>query len=488
MRRGTALAVIIILILAPLIAFAYLYEVKWTGFVQDEFPKSETIEYHQYKTLWDWLQVVGLPLSIAVLGLWVNYGLKQRDESRQLAASQADALRSYYEILSGLVTSGQPTDDSALVARRRGLLRAVTLMTLRQVDADGKSAVVQFLTETNIAGLTHSQHFVQNIIADRHTSNDLDEYTIALDGADLSYGNYRHVKFDNVSLCGVIFTGCNLDFVSLRGASIDNSDLPSKINLVHKIQNGMHRFVKLTNVDLSCCDLSRCVFSSLDLSGANLSNSILYGASFENSNLSGANLLGASCEYVDFDSVRLDQRTRFDQRVGNILWAISDKGNIRSKLSKSNGLDLSSAILPLRWGRTGAEAENEPIVVKELNISNSKLHFAVISNIGFISLKSFFVNYHGCQLHDITFDRSDFSYSTFEGGHIANCRFNDKSLIHCTFNNIDLSNIEFGEQLDKITFNKVRFNGCNFSKMKYSDHEFTECEFDQKGFINMDMA
>jgi Holliday junction resolvase len=57
-----------------------MYQSGWTGFAPDLTKNTErdstgkvikTVEVEQSgKTLWDWLSVLGVPLSLAVLGFW----------------------------------------------------------------------------------------------------------------------------------------------------------------------------------------------------------------------------------------------------------------------------------------------------------------------------------------------------------------------------------------------------------------------------------
>src|SRR5438309_2148974 len=68
---GSALATALILVLI----LGYLLNWHWTGLV------SETSEPKQHtKTLWDWLQLLIIPIILAVGGFWLNQIQKSREE------------------------------------------------------------------------------------------------------------------------------------------------------------------------------------------------------------------------------------------------------------------------------------------------------------------------------------------------------------------------------------------------------------------------
>src|SRR6266699_2227391 len=56
----------------------------WTGFAGYSPP---TPQYQHGKTLWDWLQLLFIPILLAIGGYWFNQIQKSRDES---AAAQRD--------------------------------------------------------------------------------------------------------------------------------------------------------------------------------------------------------------------------------------------------------------------------------------------------------------------------------------------------------------------------------------------------------------
>jgi uncharacterized protein YlxW (UPF0749 family) len=62
---GVAITVLVVGVLA-LLTFGYLLRWAWTGFLT--------------KTLWDWLQLLIIPVVLAVAGFWLNQIQKSREQ------------------------------------------------------------------------------------------------------------------------------------------------------------------------------------------------------------------------------------------------------------------------------------------------------------------------------------------------------------------------------------------------------------------------
>jgi hypothetical protein len=115
------------------------------------------------KTAWDWMQLLIVPVVLAVGALLFNLSLnaRQLETEERRAAAQIEAedqrakeerLQTYLEqmgtllIDEGLLDSEE--DDEA-----RYLARARTLAVLRRADDSQKRSVVEFLAESGLAGI-----------------------------------------------------------------------------------------------------------------------------------------------------------------------------------------------------------------------------------------------------------------------------------------------------------------------------------------------
>ncbi|XHX80084.1 MAG: pentapeptide repeat-containing protein [Stenomitos frigidus ULC029] len=290
-------------------AIALLYSVQAgnikTGFEPDEtITKTEkknkqgdiiettsTIAFQDAKTLWDWLSLLGVPFSLAVLG-YVLQQLQQKriDEQvkveKEIAESnqREEALQNYLDRLSELlidknmlaiadrvqeqmnqgfvpvkshgmtiqtpIESHEATgQEIELVNAAKDVIRARTLSILRRLGQDGarKGDVLQFLIEAEV----------------------INKLKLNLSGANLSGMSLRDTKLRSVYLRETDLSSTNLYCVDFRYANLSSVNL-SSANLSP---------VDFCNVDLSNANLRNTNFTKeVRLFSANLSNADLRDA------------------------------------------------------------------------------------------------------------------------------------------------------------------------------------------------------------------
>jgi hypothetical protein len=185
------------------------------------------------KTLWDWLELLLIPLILGTFGLfWTTAQEDERQQAIEAQRAQDAALQAYLNQMSeALLRENSLRAPGADNDEVRALARARTLMILRTVDPQHQAEVMKFLLDANLVQAT-----------DGRTP------AIRLSGADL-WGIYMP----------------NAD---LSNAQLDNTDL---------------RFANLSNVNLSDANLSDANLSDADLRGADLR-----GADLSEADLSGA--------------------------------------------------------------------------------------------------------------------------------------------------------------------------------------------------------
>src|SRR5438270_2988234 len=149
-HRVTILVVAIILVIViALIIVGYRFD--WTGFNGNN--KSG-------KTLWDWLQLLILPILFVIGGFWLNQIQKSREErtTEQRAQTELEiaadnqreaALQDYIDKMAELLLDkhlreSQPDDEVQTIARVR------TLTVLQRLDEIRKRSLLQFLYESNL--------------------------------------------------------------------------------------------------------------------------------------------------------------------------------------------------------------------------------------------------------------------------------------------------------------------------------------------------
>jgi uncharacterized protein YjbI with pentapeptide repeats len=262
------------------------------------------------KTLWDWLQLLGIPVVLATLAFLLNDAQSSRELQRedQRAARQlrtaADAerentLRTYLAQMSDLML------DRGLLrsnpgAEVRKVARTATLTAVRRLDGARRGLVVQFLAEARLLRRETGHTAAVNVAS----ADLLNAYVRGanLSSADLRRANLRGADLRDALLSGAdfrrAFSGVdprtNLKDVDLSGAS------GGAVNLHGAVLFG----TKLGGVMLPGSDL-RANFRGVDLRAAMLEGSNLRGAILASANLSGADLRSVDLRGADLDGANL---------------------------------------------------------------------------------------------------------------------------------------------------------------------------------------
>jgi uncharacterized protein YjbI with pentapeptide repeats len=243
-----------------LIRIGYAYQ--WTGFGQAKV----NADIQPAKTLWDWLDLLIVPVVLALGGYLFTRSenrrtqviTEQRAETDRYIADQGrqdDTLQAYLDDMSELLKDkelhdARPGDKLSVVARAR------TLPVMRGFDTGRKRIVVQFLYE---AGLI-----------------DRDRRVINLDRVDLLEAGLNDLYLKDADLSGAFFYRAYLRESTLVRANLSNA--------------------LLDHADLRHTDLSGADLSGADLSEANLSAAVLRSASLRGSYLAGAILHPAALD------------------------------------------------------------------------------------------------------------------------------------------------------------------------------------------------
>jgi len=221
------------------------------------------------KSVWDWLQLLIVPLALVGIGL--VFDLRQQDVEDQRAARERDlaeqraqdeALQAYFDQMSTLLLEkdlrlsieGKATVNSI---EARVLARARTLTVLPRLDGDRKANVVVFLHEADL--INENQP------------------VFLLKGADLSRADLRYADLSEpgIDLSGAKLIEANLDEADLSDANLAAANIP------HADLSDAY----MVNADLSYATLSPGYFKGLpippatNLSGADLSHADLTRAS-----------------------------------------------------------------------------------------------------------------------------------------------------------------------------------------------------------------
>jgi len=158
-----ALLAAVLIALGVLVVFAYRKEWHWTGLPAAPAASSGA-EDRPAKTLWDWLQLFGIPVVLVTLAFLLSDAQTRRDQQRELREAELretlqraaaidvereSTLRTYLAQMSDLML------DRGLLRSKEGadvrnVARTATLTAVRRLDGPRRGLVVQFLAEARL--------------------------------------------------------------------------------------------------------------------------------------------------------------------------------------------------------------------------------------------------------------------------------------------------------------------------------------------------
>lgn len=229
------------------------------------------------KTLWDWLQLLIIPVVLAIVGFLLNKAQRGRELQAEHERSQDASIQSYLgQMETLLLDRGLRGSESG--SEVRDLARARTLATLAEADRTRKRRVMQFLWESNL------------IKRERPI--------ISLRGADLREADLTRMQLTDTSLLGANLEAADLSgsaMCILRGSSktlIEASDKGvDPQSLMKPVAVSTLAMTNLRNAKLKGTDLRGVDLHWSDLSGADLSGARVFDEQLDKcDSLSGATL------------------------------------------------------------------------------------------------------------------------------------------------------------------------------------------------------
>jgi uncharacterized protein YjbI with pentapeptide repeats len=276
--------------------------------------KPWTLKEFGGKPVWEWMQLLIVPLALAVIGLLFEMQQAERQRAleeqqaaledrrakaeRELAEQRAqdEALQAYLDQMSGLLLEKDlrtSEEDSEV----RTLARARTATVIQRLDSDRNRNVIRFLKE---AGLTSKEQSSIRLLAGADLRGANLEVT-DLSDADLSVADLSDADLSDTDLSDTDLSGANLTKTDLSDAYLQYAVLRSA-NLRGADLSG----ADLTNADLSVAN--RKFFSGFLLPGTDLSVAdlkFLPGTDLSDANLSFAYLEGADLGFAELPKADL---------------------------------------------------------------------------------------------------------------------------------------------------------------------------------------
>jgi len=292
---------------------------RWTGFGK--------------KTLWDWLQLLVVPLALAMIAFLLNTFEDERDRRREAAAaaraaalaadrSAEDALQGYLDRMSDLLLlrklgTSRPGSGVQTVAR------SLTLTVLRRLDPVRKGLVVRFLDESRLLQLdprrkivvTETTRSVGPEVPAKVSLRDADLRGVVLDGATLHADDFSQADLRRARLRDAFLAGSSFADADLRGGDFRHADFAGGVVTTDGKSEGL-------------------IFGEADLDGACVS-----GARFTKADLQQAHfgVVGREVALDEADLRRADLRSAALREVD------------------TKGAMFSRAQVPRHWSDDGSD-------------------------------------------------------------------------------------------------------------------------------------
>jgi Pentapeptide repeats (9 copies)/Pentapeptide repeats (8 copies) len=283
---------------------------RWTGFAG--------------KSLWDWLQLLVIPLALAAIAFGLNYladerDLRREDQRAALERSIAserrreDVLDAYLQQMSEMIF-----ERRLLIApegsESRAIAGTLTLGVLRRLDGIRKGFVLQFLAEAGLIGgrdpkislgdadlrRVRINGFLGNAVIG---SADLREADFR--GSDLYSVSFEHSRLQRADFSGAFVSNASFGAAELRGAKFNGANVSETTFEDACLIEASFRRAALEDTDFGIAS-----GRDVDFSGAALDNVDLRGSELVRLNLTGARLRNSSGPYTGQDSTRTDPNCR----------------------------------------------------------------------------------------------------------------------------------------------------------------------------------
>jgi uncharacterized protein YjbI with pentapeptide repeats len=254
------------------------------------------------KTLWDWMQLLIVPLMLAAGGFLlnsrtqqyheelVNQREKEREESAAIQRAQDEALRAFLDQMNRLIIEGHLMEEPENSQVRR-LAQAWTLQTLLGLDMDRKRRPLTLIYELDLISKDNPIISLENAELDTALLMEVTLHDACLRGADLRLAN----------LSGADLKGSDLRNADLRGANLSDANLRDSVLVgANLLPYDETQPAKLNAPNL----LSGADPSNIDPSNDHLKPTNLRGAGLSNADLSGAYLTGAGVAEQQLDTCK----------------------------------------------------------------------------------------------------------------------------------------------------------------------------------------
>jgi uncharacterized protein YjbI with pentapeptide repeats len=346
------LMVAFVVVIAIVGGLGYRRNWHWTGLPGSPGDGTSENPSREPKTLWDWMQLLIVPLVLAVAAFGLNAAQadrqsQQQDQqatrARQIAEDEAEenALHAYIQQMSDLILHDRlvvPVPARANHPTHAQILaRTLTLVALRRMDGGRKATILEFLWEAGL--ITQARRWEMSPGQLWVVGEETRAPIVTLTNADLRGLDAREAQLapidaqyeseartdERSKAARQVRAGIDLDGADLRGANL--------------------RYANLSNASFKEANVVGVNFEYANLSAAVFSQACLDDTKFSRAHLSAIERLtpGASLDFAEGDHVDFD---------GALMEATDLRGSV-FKHARTAGAAMSEAQLPDEWTPRG---------------------------------------------------------------------------------------------------------------------------------------
>lgn len=292
-RYGRKLLYFAIVMLVITIVLGYWFNWGWVGVGNYFGPNNSTNrEFERSKTVWDWLEVIVVPVVLGVGIWWLND--QQAKVNRDIAFQKQlqTIMGQYFDRMTELLFTPGITQSDSDKAKAQVIGRARTLDVLNSLDGKRKGQILLFLQEANL---------ITRIV---NEDDSLSPPIISLNKANLAEAELRGINLEQAVLEDLTLNGSNLNNAWLKGCRLIRSTL---VGASLRDANLVESF--LGQASIQGADFTNAKLNDADLNGCGLEDAILIDAKLKNAKLTWVNLTGAKLMGADMEDAKLMNAT-----------------------------------------------------------------------------------------------------------------------------------------------------------------------------------
>lgn len=203
----------------------------WTGFGKYD----EKISGPRAKTLWDWLDLLIIPIVLGVFGWLFKEAEKENVRKSDEERSQNDTLDAFIKIMTELIIKNSLTKKDSSIETRI-IARTRINLAFGSLNAERKGQVLQFLFESglidikpkiNLNGSNIKNAILDGIVLSRVEIRGAYMNNSSIKDSNLNESTFTSCDFTNADLSGSLTNNLDLSYTNLTGAKLKNMDLTS---------------------------------------------------------------------------------------------------------------------------------------------------------------------------------------------------------------------------------------------------------------------